>query len=321
MLTAFNYYEPEEENRIRKGIKESDSFGKEIEIAKKFSYAHPSNGIIKECPVCGGNHIGGFYEKWGVQYLRCQKCYSVFADVAEDDVYRYIDNPELVGIRTNTEYQDKNTESRQSRWEEQLDWLRFRTFRYFGKNKGFSVIDYGSRWNGWIDMLQESGFCREYELRKSILEKETDRVESADIVLALDYMQTEIKPMDFFKLVYGRLKTDGLFIISTKVGSGFDILTLRGNNRNVFPYEHVMLPSKEGIKSLLSQTGFELLEMTTPGTFDVNFVRDNVDGLAQDDYFMRYLLTTATPSDEAEFQRFIQKAGLSSYAQVIAKKV
>lgn len=55
---------------------------------------------------------------------------------------------------------------------------------------------------------------------------------------------------------------------------------------------------------MLAQTGFELLEFTTPGTFDLNYVKANKDGLA-----------------EADFQRFIPKSGLSSYAQVIARRM
>lgn len=326
MLTAFNYYEPEEEKRVQKGMKESPFFQMELEIAERFSKCHPSLNISKEnCIVCGSNKLSPFYEKWEVRYLRCDDCHSIMADVKEEDVTEYLQMKELLEIRLADEYQKDGTESRKQKWEELLDWLRYRAFRYCGKNVGFSFLDYGTRWKGLSQLLQESTLCGKYELRDSILmdrEQDEDKmVEPVDLILALDYIQQKVKPVQFFREVHNNLKKGGLFILGVKAGSGFDILTLRGNNKNTFPYEHILMPSKEGISIMLAQTGFELLEFTTPGTFDLNYVKANKDGLAEDDYFMQYFLKTATPSSEADFQRFIQKSGLSSYAQVIARRM
>ena len=65
----------------------------------------------------------------------------------------------------------------------------------------------------------------------------------------------------------------------------------------------------------------ELLEFTTPGTFDINYVKANQDGIDREYYFIRYFLAAASPTVQAEFQRFIQKAGMSSYAQIIARRL
>lgn len=324
MLTAYNYYEPEEESRVQKGMKENPYFEQELKIAEQFARDHLKRSDKRgKCVVCGGM-LSGFYEKWGIRYLRCVDCHSVVADVEEDDVREYIQLKELKEIRLSNQYQENGTVNRQQRWEELLEWLKFRMFRYCGRSSGFSVLDYGTRWKGLVDLLKESDFCESYELRDSILTdiKGTSVSEPpADIVLALDYIQQKIRPVPFFREVHNNLKKDGLFILGVKAGSGFDILTLRENNKNTFPYEHVFMPSKEGISIMLEQTGFELLEFTTPGTFDLNYVKANKDGLAEDDYFMQYFLKTATPSAEADFQRFIQKSGLSSYAQVIARRM
>ena len=70
---------------------------------------------------------------------------------------------------------------------------------------------------------------------------------------------------------------------------------------------------------MLEEAGFEMLEITTPGTFDWNFVKTNSAGISEKEYFLRYFMNTATPNMEAEFQRFLQQSGMSSYAQVVAK--
>lgn len=325
MLTAYNYYEPEEEHRIQKGMKENSFFEKEIEIAKRFTYDHGHTGERKYCAVCGSSKLSKFYEKWGILYVRCDCCYSIMANVEEKDITKYVKLKELLELRLSDKYQRDGVEHRKQKWEELLDWLKYRTFRYCGKNIDFSILDYGTRWKGLVRLLQESDLSKTYELRDSILldsDHETKQEKYVtDIVLALDYIQQKVNPVQFFSEVHHNLKKNGLFILGIKVGSGFDILSLREHNRNVFPYEHVLMPSREGIKILLDQTGFELLEFTTPGTFDLNFVKANREKLAPDDYFMKYFLETASPSIEAEFQRFIQKSGLSSYAQIIARRI
>ena len=326
MLTAFNYYEPEEESRIQTGMKETSLFEQEMNVAERFTRIHYKAPAGRtKCVVCGSNKILEFYEKWGVKYLRCSDCYSIMADVQEEDVEEYTHLKEMRDIRLSDESQRIGSECLQNRWKELLYWLQYRTFRYCGRNTNFSILDYGNRWKGLSQLLQESALCGKYELRDSILiDREQDedaKAEPADLILALDYIQQKIKPIQFFREVHNNLKKDGLFILGVKAGSGFDILTLRGNNKNTFPYEHILMPSKEGISVMLVQTGFELLEFTTPGTFDLNYVKANKDGVAEDDYFMRYFLETATPGAEADFQRFIQKRGLSSYAQVIARRM
>lgn len=323
MFTAFNYYEPEEENRVRKEIKDSALFEKELKIAKRFVDAKKSLKMLKKCPVCTNDDITAFYEKWGISYMRCKKCFSIFADVENGVVQEYKKLPEMIELRTSEEYQSKASQNRKQMWDELFDWLKFRTYRYLGKNKELEIIDYGTRYLGLAELLKESDMCAKYELRSSILsEKEdvtVDTIEYADVILCMDFIQQENEPIKFLKEIKKYLKPESLLFLSTRVGSGFDILTLRGNNRNVFPYEHIMMPSKEGLKILLEEAGFEMLEITTPGTFDWNYVKSNREMLAEQDYFLNYFIDTATPAMEAEFQRFLQQSGMSSYAQVVAK--
>lgn len=322
MLTAFNYYDPEEEARVHRGIKESPFFQKELALAEAFSLSHPKQGrALTRCMVCGSDRVETFFWKWGIRYLRCGHCYSIMADVDEADARCYRALESLQTIRRSPDYQMEGTAARKGRWEETIDWLRFRSYRYCGRNQGLSVLDYGNRWESFSAMLESSALCGKYSLRNSILPpKDGECSEPADMALAFDYLQQVSSPKDFFREVCGNLAPQGILVLGTKVGSGLDVLLLRGNNKNVFPYEHILMPSKEGLKLLLEDAGMELLEFTTPGTFDINYVRANKDGIAKEAYFMRYFMDTATPSAEAELQRFIQRAGLSSYAQIIARK-
>lgn len=338
MLAAFNYYDPEEENRIRNEIKNSQLFDKEIEMARKFAELHNPSIDSKStmigdekvcCPICKSKHVNLFYEKWNVKYLRCDSCYSIFADVDENTEQEYRQLHDMIELRISKEYQEKAAISRKQMWNELLDWLKFRTYRYLGENTNLTIVDYGTRYYGLIDLLKKSDMCGKYELRDSILKfAECDSYNNqlygekqADVVLCLDYIQHENDPIQLLRRIKLDLKQEGILFLSTRAGSGFDILALRENNRNVFPYEHIMMPSKEGLKILLEKAGYEMLEITTPGTFDWNYVKSNRNKISGKEYFLKYLVETLSPNMEAEFQRFLQQSGMSSYAQVVARPI
>ncbi len=327
MLTAYNYYEPEEENRVRKNLKDGPLFERELSLAERFSCCHPSGESYREaCPMCAKASVHPFYEKWGVRYVRCADCGSIFADVAQADIKSFHDMAERKQLRLSEAYQDEAISSRSLMWQETLDWLCFRSYRYLGKNVGLTVFDVGERWHGFRNMLLSSSLCSSYKTFDSILENESGPLaeqgggEKADLVLALDYMQQLYAPDDLLTFAKESLKSGGLFVVSTRLGTGLDTLLLKEKNRNVFPYEHILLPTREGIKAFLEKSGFEVLEFTTPGTFDVNFIKANLESLSGKEEFIRYFLLHSNAELEAEFQRIIQKAGLSSYSQVVARK-
>ena len=320
MLTAFSYYDPEEENRIQQGMKNTAFFEREREIAHGFAASH--QGLWRgTCPACGQEAAWPIFERDGVTYERCRECGSLFAAVKEADVAAYFAQEDLRALRCSDEYQENSTESRSRRWDDILAWLGFRAFRYLGHNEGLSVVDYGNRWQGFVGRIRSANFCGSYFTRDSLLAgDERPAAGSVDIVLAMNYLERLTQPEQFFAEAEELLSAKGLLVFSIKAGNGFDILKLRGNNPNLLPYEHNFLPSRVGIEKLLERMGFELLEYTTPGTFDLNYVISNEDKLGEHDYFTRYFLDHATPNAKAEFQRFLQRSGMSSYAQLIARK-
>ena len=222
-------------------------------------------------------------------------------------------------LRLTEEYQNQAEFRRSNIWDELVMWAQFRIYRYLGKNTGLDVIDYGNRYLGSVNRFRESGICGKYELRDSILPVQTEKVSKGDVILYMNQLQHEVNPIATLQELRKDLKDDGVLILNTRLGSGFDILTLKGSMDSVFPYEHIMLPSSKGLELILEQAGFELLEITTPGTRDMESVLRNKERIEESNFFVKYLLRTADEVTLADFQQFLQKSGLSSFAQVVAK--
>lgn len=320
MLRSYQYTE----NSYFNYTFQSDLFrDKQVEIARKFVDMHPVRRDMKEkCPICGQSVGKYFFSKWKVDYVCCPMCKSIFAVCDEQTVEVYRNDPDLLDLRTSAEYQDEMTHNRQETWNEFLEWIQVRSFRFMGRNRNLSIVDYGNRLKGYIDTIRKSPICGIYDLRSSILSVDTDEIQygSADIVLYLDQMQQEMQPVKRIQKLRKYLKEDGILILNTRAGSGFDIVTLKEKNARIYPYEHILLPSVKGLVSLLEKNGFEVLEITTPGVMDVKYVLDFKDKLDDRESFVKYLLEESDVSMLQEFQRFLQKGCLSSFVSVIAKK-
>ena len=296
---------------------------KQTEAAKKFVYTHPIyREAGKVCPVCAGAAGTYFYTKWNVDYLRCPVCKSVYALYDDATVEEYRRDSEIRDLRLSDIYQKEITAGRQDTWNEFLEWIEVRAFRFMGRNRELSIVDYGNRYQGYTDSVRKSPICGRYDLRASILSEKTATIRNgeADLVLYLDQMQQELQPARRIEELRKYLKKDGLLILNTRAGSGFDIITLKEKNARIYPYEHILLPSVKGLVLFLEDHGFEILEITTPGVMDVKYVLECREKLDDRESFVKYLLDEPHSSILQEFQRFLQKSCLSSFVCVIARR-
>lgn len=317
MLKAYDYTEY---RQLSAELQNAGLFRKEKGIALKFVLDHPNQNRNRRCPICGTKHTRFIFSRWDIEYLLCDECYSIFVPVEEQLIEDYLNTEDMKRLRLTEEYQEQAEYRRGSIWNEFVMWTQYRIYRYLGKNTGLEAIDYGNRYMGSVNRFLKSGIFHKYELRDSILPIKTEHMDTADVILYMNQLQHEINPVFTLKRLKGNLKDHGILILNTRLGSGFDILTLKGGMDSIFPYEHIMLPSKKGLEMILEKAGFELLEITTPGTRDMESVLRNEDRIEDSNFFVKYLLHTSDQSILTDFQRFLQKSGLSSFAQVIARE-
>lgn len=320
MLKAYDYieYTPDSSS-----LHSPQYFEKELEIAEGIIRQIPKGKKkASACPVCCSQNLDVFCKKWDVEYIRCDDCETIFAAVEEQELEQYRQHTELKNFRVSKPYQKEAAEKRELTWMESMDWMTFRTFRYLGKNKGLSVLDIGNRYEAYAKAIRDLPLTGSYRLEESILHTASlakGFVQKADLVLYLNQMQQSLEPRKKLKQISEKMKPGALLFFSTRMGTGFDVLTLK-EHAKIFPYEHLFLPSKKGMDMLFQEAGFQVLEYATPGRMDVGTAAKQIKDIAKDHYFIRSLMKNGDNYDYAEFQRFLQKSGMSSYAQIVAKK-
>ncbi len=320
MLRSFQY---EEKLYMEYSLHNDLLRDKEIEMAYQFVASHPICRKMEcKCPICGHENSQYFYTKWDVDYLRCDYCKSIFAMCDRTTVEQYQQYEKLRQFRLSQEYQEQIILRRKEVWQDFLEWIEVRSFRFMRRNRKLSVVDIGNWRKGYSEVIRDSALTGCYDLRESWTGQDTYNIAEgeADLVFYLDRMVGELDPEQKIRHFSRWLKKDGLLIINARAGSGFDIITLRENSRGIYPYEHIVLPSVRGLTYLLQRCGYEVLEVTTPGVMDVKYVMESRDKLDKRESFVQYLLEESTQPMLQEFQRFLQKSCLSSLVCVIARK-
>lgn len=308
MLRTYSYFD------VEANFRSIDLFNQEKNLATQFVKANPIINEQINCPACGSNNIAFFDTINDVDYKRCQNCYTIYIPVDEETINNYKSWEPILEYRKSKAFQDEATLNRSKVWQEFALWIHFRAYRYL-KNTELNILDIGNKFIGLSNVIKNIEICRNYHLTQSI-----EQAEPANVFLYLDQLQCEASPYKSLHLLSNLMNEDSILILNMRNGSGFDILTLKGQINSIFPYEHSFLPSLKGLNYLFDRVGLDVLEVSTPGAMDVKYVIANKDKLSSEQLFLQYLFENSSKGILSEFQRFLQKSGTSSYTQIIARK-
>ena len=297
-------------------------YQQELTLAEAFVANLPQPSAIDVCPVSGLERHEVLFEKWGMQYALCPQTWSLSLGSLPDDqtMRSYFVTSDLAGYRKSDEYQYTYTQLRKGLWDEQVQWVEGRVRRYLGMEK-YSLSDWGPRMLGWTDTMGIATFVSDYVIVEPLPPVEpTVHKKNTQVALLFDVIQRYSRPRELLDRVFQGLKPGGILLLTCRSGSGFDVLTLAGESESIFPLDHICLPSPQGMSLLLQQTGFEILELTTPGLLDVQLVSQASERIPRHQHFQLYIASLGNELVLERLQRFLQQNNLSSHLRVVAKK-
>jgi 2-polyprenyl-3-methyl-5-hydroxy-6-metoxy-1,4-benzoquinol methylase len=145
---------------------------------------------------------------------------------------------------------------------------------------------------------------------------------NADVLVAFEVIEHLFSPRDMVARCMELLRPGGLLVLTCPNSDGFDIAYLGAASLAV-DAEHVNLFNPLGLRMLLESCGFEVVEWSTPGRLDVEFVyRAIANGAVEvpGDPFMRRVLKDEYETLGWPFQEFLAANGLSSHMWFVARK-
>ena len=202
-----------------------------------------------------------------------------------------------------------------------LEWIRD-TLRLQGIERP-RVLEVTTAPSDFTALLNASGVCAEVmtvdemALRTGRASAAVGQAQAAVLLESLDRVDD---PVALIQAVARCVEAGGLVFVTALVSSGFDLSVLGLRNLYLYPPDRTNCFSLQGLKRLWLQEGFSLVEVSTPGMLDVEFVQRHLehDPSLPLSAFERQLLEADRETHDA-FQAFLQQQGFSSFARLVAK--
>jgi SAM-dependent methyltransferase len=290
------------------------------------------------CPACNSEAFTSGLEKLGFRYVVCSDCGSLYQSPrpTTDMVNTYYRESAAVKF-WGTRFFRETAEARRAKlfrpraqlvdqWSERVGLTGSRSFADVGSGYGIFLEEVArlGRFEKVIGIEPApnlAAVCRERGF--DIVEKPVEEVEDLQVsfATAFEVLEHVYDPVAFLESVRRILAPGGLLLFTTLTVSGFDIQVLWEHSKSVHPPHHINLISVNGMRRVVERSGFELLDLRTPGKLDVDIVHNIVteDPTIPLDRFSRMIVLESDEEVREAFQRFLQENQLSSHICVVAR--
>lgn len=292
------------------------------------------------CPACMATEAVKAFEKYSFRYVICTGCETIYMNprpspelmasyYADSENYRY----------WATHIFPASEEARREKihrpWLERIvDYCNRYSF-----SKGV-LLEVGPGFGTFASLAAHSGVfsqvvaveptpemalaCRERGVRviNKRIEDIRNEIEEVDIIVSFEAIEHFFEPRLFLQQAHRLMNPGGLLVLSCPNGQGFDISVLGDVALAVDP-EHVNFFNPRSLSRLVESCGFEVLEVTTPGRLDAEFVRTAIlEGKydVSDNPFLKRVLVDEWDRLGWPFQQFLARHGLSSHMWMAARK-
>ena len=146
--------------------------------------------------------------------------------------------------------------------------------------------------------------------------------ESADFVLAFDVLDRVADAPAFVRMAHSALRIGGILFLTAPSISGFDLQVLWERSVTITPPDKLNLPSIDGFRRLFAPPEWEIIELSTPGMFDVENVRRAIlsEPTAEWPRVVREMVMQDNEHARLELQEYLQRHRLASFARLIVRR-
>jgi len=287
----------------------------------------------RRCPGCTNADVKLSFERNGFQFYLCDGCFTLYVSPvpdqaalskfrAEGQAERYLD----------TLFRNELSSKRYIHIIASIiAWVMTYTDRFdltggsccVWSSHGARIAEIMKRKNACSDIVVVNGneIMHREDNPVNTVESIRDISKPKDVMALFDLLERMVDPRTALFDALGKVNNGGMVFI-TCATYGFEYQVLKEHSPNLIPVDRLTLFSADALKRILRESGFEVLELSTPGRLDVEVVVDTVKkrGLELESSFLENLLIRKDENCLSKFQLFLQEFCMSSYLRVAARK-
>ena len=307
-------------------------------------WAKQTNWVKVSCPVCGSDDHNPAFIKSGFSYVECNHCKTLYAQTrpsAEELKWWYTASgstgfwkKKLLPLSAVS--RDAKIIEPRANWildglseylsNTPLDHIKYTDISFFGKALVEKIAGYATGMHLLAAGLTEADQTYTSQNIQCQPLQAIDAFSSlpkSDVIIAIDVLERIPAINTFLEKMEAVVMPGGLVFATCPVSSGFEIQSLWDKSPSVIPPDKLNLPSVKGLIDLFSASGkWKILELSTPGMFDVEVVKQTMASLPGKPWprSLHALLDGIDHQGVGMFTEYLQSQRLSSFARIVLRR-
>jgi 2-polyprenyl-3-methyl-5-hydroxy-6-metoxy-1,4-benzoquinol methylase len=315
--------------------------GQEVAFARDIArlQARRDEFVAVDCPACGGTDRHAAFAKFGFDFATCVACATIYMTPRPSPAIMaaYYANSENYAYWARHIFPASEAARREKIHKPWLERV-IGYCRSHGIARG-TLVEVGPGFGTFAALASASGaFDRVIAIEPTpemaaacrtrgvdVIERRIEDIGrelgAVDVLVSFEVIEHLFAPKLFLAQCARLVRPGGLIVLSCPNGQGFDIAQL-GAAALAVDAEHVNLFNPASLARLVEAHGFTVLEVTTPGRLDAEFVREAaLKGEIALDRFLHRVLVEEWDRLGWPFQQFLAANGLSSHMWLAARRL
>ncbi|MEN6373323.1 MAG: hypothetical protein ABFD75_00910 [Smithella sp.] len=295
--------------------------------------------ITVDCPACSNKDAVPAFGRYDFFYAECPACGSLFAPLRpdENELWSWYRESEPACFWREHILPASEAARLEKITRPRADWVQDGVAEYIPSAR--RLVDYSYRGRGLLDLLATentgftdivaAGMTADMEgVPTSHIRVQPTRMPDllqyhpADVVVAIDAFDRAANLGLLVNTLKDLLVPGGVIFATVPVASGFEIQTLWDKSPTIIPPDKLNLPTVKGLHRLFAAPEWELLELSTPGMFDVEMIRRAIaaEPNAKWPRVVRALVERTDTAGRTALVELLQSQCLTSFARLVARK-
>jgi hypothetical protein len=309
----------------------------EAEIARR--WADRSGWIRVDWPSCKQVDAIPAFERYGIVYVECPACGSLYAPFrpSEDELWAWYRESAPARFWREQILPASEAARREKMMRPRADWVLDGIAEYVPSARrlvdispyGRGLVDLVAAENPGLVDLVTAGMTADLEgISTPRVQVQPTRVADlpghgpADVIVAVDALDRAADLGALVEAFEQLLAPGGVVFATAPVASGFEIQTLWERSPTVIPPDKLNLPTVEGLQQIFAAPTWEILELSTPGMFDVEMVRRAIEAEPDAPWprVVRALVERTDAAGRTALVELLQSRRLTAFARLVARK-
>jgi SAM-dependent methyltransferase len=301
---------------------------------------HAGEFVEVPCPACGSPRSRRVFEKYGVGFVTCIECETMFVNPrpTPDLLAEYYSTSENYRYWNEHIFPASETARRDKIFRPRVQLVADICERY-GVPTG-ALLEVGGGFGTFCEEMVGLGLfsrvvvveptpglaqtcrCRGLEVIEEPIENASFEAGSVDVVVSFEVIEHLFEPRAFVGACAAMLAPGGVFLLTCPNAKGFEIEILHELAGSVDP-EHLNYFHPQSLSDLITSCGLEVIEVQTPGRLDAELVHKKAlagDLDLSERPFLKRVLVDEWESLGQPFQAFLAGSLLSAHMLVVARR-